>query len=76
MRGIAINTHASATEIEALPRIGPATARRIVANRDSLGKFGSLAGLRRVKGMGPATLAHLAPFISFGGVPAAAHGPP
>ena len=67
---------ASATEIEALPRIGPATARRIVANRDSLGKFGSLAGLRRVKGMGPATLAHLAPFISFGGVPAAAHAPP
>lgn len=62
--------HATATEIEALPRVGPATARRIVANRDSLGPFGSLAGLRRVKGMGPASLARLAPFITFGGRPA------
>ena len=68
--------HASATEIEALPRIGPATARRIVANRDSLGPFGSLAGLKRVKGMGPASLARLAPLITFGGRPAVTPNPP
>jgi DNA uptake protein ComE-like DNA-binding protein len=68
--------HATATEIEALPRIGPATARRIVANRDSLGPFGSLAGLKRVKGMGPASLARLAPLITFGGRPAANPNPP
>ena len=68
--GIVDMDHASTAEIETLPRIGPATARRIVANRDSLGPFRSLAGLRRVKGMGPASLAKLAPFISFGGAPA------
>jgi DNA uptake protein ComE-like DNA-binding protein len=68
--------HATATEIEALPRVGPATARRIVANRDSLGPFGSLAGLKRVKGMGPASLARLAPLITFGGRPPGRPNPP
>ena len=58
---------ATAAEIETLPRIGPALAHRIVANRDSLGPFGSLAGLRRVKGMGPASLDRLAPLVTFGG---------
>ena len=58
---------ATAQELETLPRIGPALAQRIVANRDSLGPFGSLAGLRRVKGMGPASLNRLAPLITFGG---------
>ena len=67
---------ATAAEIEQLPRIGPATARRIVANRDSLGPFGSLAGLKRVKGMGPASLARLAPLVSFGGRPASGQRPP
>ena len=58
---------ATAAEIETLPRIGPALAFRIVTNRDSLGPFGSLAGLRRVKGMGPASLDRLAPLVTFGG---------
>ena len=58
---------ASAQEIEALPRIGPALARRIVANRDSFGAFGSLDKLRRVKGMGPASLDRLAPLLTFSG---------
>jgi competence protein ComEA len=61
---------ASAPEIEALPRIGPALARRIVANRDSLGPFGSVAGLKRVKGMGPASIDRLAPLVTFSGTPA------
>ena len=74
--GIVDLDHATAAEIEQLPRIGPATARRIVANRDSLGPFGSLEGLKRVKGMGPASLARLAPFISFGGRPAGGQRPP
>ena len=73
--GIVDMDRASAAEIEQLPRIGPATARRLVANRDSLGPFGSLAGLKRVKGMGPASLARLAPLISFGGRPASASPP-
>jgi DNA uptake protein and related DNA-binding proteins len=54
-------------EIERLPRVGPTLARRIVANRDSLGPFGSLAGLRRVKGMGPATIERLAKLVTFSG---------
>lgn len=57
----------TATEdaIETLPRIGPALARRIVANRDSLGPFRSLDGLRRVKGIGPATIALIVPLVTF-----------
>ncbi len=58
---------AAAAEIEALPRIGPAIARRIVASRDSLGPFGSLAALGRVKGVGPATLERIAHLVTFSG---------
>jgi competence protein ComEA len=58
---------ASAAEIEQLPGIGPALARRIVANRDSLGIFGGLSGLERVKGIGPATLGRLARLVTFSG---------
>lgn len=57
--------HATPTELEALPRIGPALARRIVADRDSLGPFGSLEGLQRVKGVGPAMASQLAPHVTF-----------
>jgi hypothetical protein len=56
---------ATEQEIESLPRVGPALARRIVANRDSLGPFRSLEGLRRVKGIGPATLTLIAPHVTF-----------
>ena len=67
---------ATAREMETLPRIGPALANRIVANRDSLGPFGSLAALKRVKGMGPASLDRLAPLVTFGGRPAWRASPP
>jgi helix-hairpin-helix protein len=56
---------ASQALIETLPRVGPALARRIVANRDSLGPFRSIDGLRRVKGIGPATVALLGPLVTF-----------
>jgi competence protein ComEA len=58
---------ATEAEIDRLPRVGPALARRIVANRDSLGPFGALSGLRRVRGIGPATLERLAPLVTFSG---------
>jgi competence protein ComEA len=58
---------ASAAEIERLPGIGPALAGRIVASRDSLGPFGGLAALARVKGVGPATLKRLARLVTFSG---------
>ena len=61
--------HASEREIVALPHVGPALAHRIVAHRDSFGPFGSMEALKRVKGMGPATVERLAPLVTFSGRP-------
>lgn len=52
---------ADACELAMLPRIGPALAAAIVADRQDRGPFGSLADVDRVKGVGPATLAAIAP---------------
>ena len=60
---------ASEREIDLLPRLGPTLARRLVANRDSFGPFGSLEGLGRVKGFGPATRKRLSPLVTFSGRP-------
>lgn len=59
---------APAASIESLPRIGPALAARIVANRDSFGAFGSLDGLQRVKGVGAAMAKGLRERVTFSGV--------
>jgi len=59
---------ADAREIERLPRVGPELARRIVAERDAHGPFGSLEGLGRVPGIGPGTLALMRPVVRFSGV--------
>jgi competence protein ComEA len=56
---------ATAAELEALPRIGPALAARIVAHRDSLGAFGSMEALEQVRGIGPAMAKALAPRVTF-----------
>jgi competence ComEA-like helix-hairpin-helix protein len=56
---------ASAEEIEALRYIGPSMARRIVADRDSFGPFGSIEGLKRVKGMGPSMVEKLDTSVTF-----------
>ena len=64
---------ASATELEVLPGLGPALARRIVATRDSSGPFGSLDALQsRVRGVGPALSKRLAQAVTFSGP----HSPP
>lgn len=60
---------ASASELEALPRIGPALARRIVEDRDARGPFGSLEGFQRVRGVGPAMAAVLSGTVTFSGTP-------
>lgn len=58
-------------EVEALPGIGPALAKRIVANREATGAFGCLAALDAVKGIGPATLRRLDSLVTFSGAPRA-----
>jgi len=52
-------------EILSLPKIGPALAHRILTNRDSLGPFGSLDELRRVKGVGDAVVEAITPYVTF-----------
>jgi competence protein ComEA len=58
---------ATPLEIQALPGIGPSLAGRIVANRDSSGPFGSLAGLQRVRGIGPVIAARIDSLVTFSG---------
>jgi DNA uptake protein ComE-like DNA-binding protein len=60
---------APAESLERLPRIGPSLAKRIIADRDSLGPFGFLEGVQRVKGVGPAMVQTLAPYVTFSGTP-------
>lgn len=63
-RGSVDPNQASAEELGALPGIGPALAARIVASRESDGPFGSAEALCRVKGIGPATLSKLRPYLT------------
>ncbi len=60
---------ATAAEIESLRHIGPALARRIVADRDSFGPFGSREGLLRVKGIGPSMVEKLDSNVTFSLLP-------
>ena len=60
---------ASVEEIVALRYVGPALAKRIVADRDSFGPFGSFEGLRRVKGVGPSMVEKLDSAVTFSLVP-------
>jgi DNA uptake protein ComE-like DNA-binding protein len=58
---------ASADEIEALPGIGPALAKRIAAAGDSVGGFGRIEALCDVSGIGPALVERLRPLVTFTG---------
>lgn len=61
-RKLDLNT-ASATDLEALPGIGPVTAQRIVEWRTENGRFTSIEQLRDVDGIGPARFAELADLV-------------
>ncbi|MFI5246138.1 MAG: ComEA family DNA-binding protein [Gemmatimonadales bacterium] len=56
---------AGTDEVAAIPLIGPALARRIVADRIENGPFGSITGLERVRGISAALGRRLAPFVTF-----------
>ena len=58
-----LNT-ATATELESLPGIGPATASAILAHRDQVGSFGSVDELIDVRGIGDAKLEQLRPLVT------------
>jgi competence protein ComEA len=60
---------ADSAALEALPGVGPALARRIVADRATRGAFGSIDGLSRVAGIGPRLEARLRPLVTFAGRP-------
>jgi competence ComEA-like helix-hairpin-helix protein len=60
---------ASAAEIETLRGIGPALAARIVADRDSLGPFGSTGELQRVRGIGTRLAEKIGPQVTFSLLP-------
>lgn len=52
-------------ELQSLPGIGPALARRIVAYRDETGRIDSFADLDKVSGIGEASIARWQDLISF-----------
>lgn len=60
---------ATAEQIETLRGIGPSLAGRIVADRDSLGPFGSLEQLQRVRGVGPKLSARIDSSVTFSLLP-------
>ena len=53
-----INT-ADESALDALPGIGPSTARAIVAYRDEHGPFATVESLDQVPGIGPSKVANL-----------------
>lgn len=61
---IPINT-ADAQTLQALPRIGPAMAERILIHRSMHGAFQSGDDLLAIRGIGPKTLERLLPLVSF-----------
>jgi len=54
---------APASELTALPGIGPTLAGRIVANRRANGPFDSLDDLARVKWIGPSVIERIKPYV-------------
>ncbi len=60
---INLNT-ANAAELERLPRIGPAMAKRIIEFRTTRGPFRHIDDLDAVPGIGPRTLEQLRPLVS------------
>ncbi|MDO5634699.1 MAG: ComEA family DNA-binding protein [Micrococcus sp.] len=63
-RTVNLNT-ADAAALETLPGVGPKTAAKILAHRESVGPFQSLADLQAVPGIGPATLERLRDQVSW-----------
>ena len=61
-----VNT-ASSTELQLLPRVGPALAGRILEFREANGPFAAVDELVAVKGIGETSLEKLRPFVTVNG---------
>ncbi len=59
---VPINT-APTSELQKLPGIGPTLAERIIAFREQSGGFSTVEQLLEVKGIGPAKLTRMRPFV-------------
>ena len=55
---------ATQAELEPLPGVGPVTARSILTFRSENGAFTAVDELLEVSGIGDATLAEIAPFVT------------
>jgi competence protein ComEA len=55
---------ATAQDLDKLPGVGPATAKAIIDHRTRNGPFASVDDLLKVKGIGPAKLAEIRPWVS------------
>ena len=70
---IDLNT-APAEQLELLPGIGPARAAAIIADRQAMGPFRTVDDLQRIRGIGPATVESLRPYVSLGPIGSASAG--
>lgn len=61
-----INT-ADESQLQLLPRVGPALAQRIIEFRESHGPFDSINELVAVKGIGETSLGNLSPYVTIEG---------
>ena len=62
---IDINT-ASAEQLQLLPGIGPSRARSIIEDRQAMGPFSTIDDLQRIRGIGPATVEGVRPYVHLG----------
>lgn len=63
---------ADEAELDRLPGVGAATARALVASREAEGPFRRTEDLARVRGIGPATVARIRPFLDLDRPPSGA----
>ena len=54
---------ATAVDLDRLPGVGPSTAKAIIDHRTRNGPFASVDDLLKVKGIGPAKLAEIRPWV-------------
>lgn len=65
--GLVDLNRANAKEFESLPGIGAVLAQRVIAYRQSVGRFQAIEDLRAVKGIGAKTFERIRPLVTLAG---------